>query len=970
MSYPPRNAKRPCELGTSAPTKRHIVDRRTNPCAASISLSTTDRTNRAIHTHIATAEELWKLVAEAAIVASTDKSTCASRTLWLNLDPPLVSKSAAVKAAVQALCLDLLLPPPKQQPQEPPPPTKLSTRLTEWVSLARDVALGAHALFAQGACGWDEGLHPETHKPLRNDQGELLVPKEAYWPFETYDRTLENPLYAHCFGDSKAQSRRSRVRLVDPEGKPAVKWRAAEVAHRKMLDMEAKYELFRPRDALSGEADDNSGLTTAELGGLFLLTNLSDNWAKRTELFDLGFWTLRVMHFGLERNLGLRINQFSIDTLATLTSASPHSSPQSPPLSEQLLRHSFPDPMRSRCWLENALHCIVALKVYLFLKLRWTAYNDAKGEQVLNEQVLLDRHDIEQSKAHWLPSARPKSAETSPILNAVPVIEVPPLPLPPPAVPVAPPALHAALLQRLCEHGAPVSGREALAMLASERFLLLQRIEALDRMVGMHLEVHRLLEQEQHAQSETAMQKLAALTTAMDAPNLPAPEAARLAAAFEVISESFTLKASADAALEGVRRRVQARGLQLRGADSVWAMHADREAVAKLAAVGVARAADTHTALGPDEEFAALFGAGNTLSVARCDPHEGWCRAEAFALLDRLVHVLASEAALQQRLRSLDVLVPVPLACCPEVALSNLGLPQRSLHKSLRLYAQLHKKQTERGSSLSIMASTCATAMAKAIERAFTTCLAECSDPTESDVEFGDTEEQLKMPDRLYACQRKVASAVVHSFLNVAQLYGGLRIVHDDDLPDEDDQCPPPVIVYNATAAQLSMPNPVAIVERHWPAAQHLLDLAVSIEPWIRDRRRRLPWLLAPDEHLVTLSAEAGLCVHATHRAAALALLDASEDDQRQRYWPAWPPTEADLVTTERLETALKWGRHATLHALRSAAPRQALPPEPYRSVPPARAAGCHAWLHRAHQKCAPVVVVPVVDDVESDTCD
>ena len=333
MSYPPRNAKRPCELGTSAPIKRHIIDRRTNPCAASISLSTTDRTNRAIHTHIATAEELWELVAEAAIVASTDKSTCASRTLWLNLDPPLVSKSAAVKAAVQALCLDLLLPPPQpepqepQEPQEPPPPTKLSARLTEWIALAREVALGTHALFAQGACGWDEGIDPETHKPLQNDQGELLVPKEAYWPFETYDRTLENPLYAHCFGDSKAQSRRSRVRLVDPKGKPAVKWRAAEVAHRKMLDMEAKHELFRPRDALSGEADDNSGLTAAELGGLFLLTNLSDNWAKRTELFDLGFWTLRVVHFGLERNLGLRINQFSIDTLATLTSASPHASP-------------------------------------------------------------------------------------------------------------------------------------------------------------------------------------------------------------------------------------------------------------------------------------------------------------------------------------------------------------------------------------------------------------------------------------------------------------------------------------------------------------------------------------------------------------------------------------------------------------------------------------------------------------------
>ena len=122
----------------------------------------------------------------------------------------------------------------------------------------------------------------------------------------------------------------------------------------------------------------------------------------------------------------------------------------------------------------------------------------------------------------------------------------------------------------------------------------------------------------------------------------------------------------------------------------------------------------------------------------------------------------------------------------------------------------------------------------------------------------------------------------------------------------------------------------------------------------------------------MTLSPNLGLCVHATHRAAALARLEVVEDAQRQRYWPAWPPTAADLVTTERLETALKWGRHATLHALRSAAPRLVLPPEPYRSVPPARAAGYHAWLHRAHQKCAPVAAVPVAEeeDVESDTCE
>ena len=103
MSYPPRNAKRPSELGTSAPAKRQVVDRRADPNAAPTSLSTTDRTNRAIHTCIGTAEELWEVIAQAAQAASDDQSTCACKTLWQHLDPPLAGKSAAVKAAVPAL---------------------------------------------------------------------------------------------------------------------------------------------------------------------------------------------------------------------------------------------------------------------------------------------------------------------------------------------------------------------------------------------------------------------------------------------------------------------------------------------------------------------------------------------------------------------------------------------------------------------------------------------------------------------------------------------------------------------------------------------------------------------------------------------------------------------------------------------------------------------------------------------------
>ncbi len=953
MSYPPHNAKRPCELGTSAPTKRQIVDRRANPLATS--LSTTDRTNRAIHTHVTT-EELWTLISEAAIIASTDKSICASRTLWLHLDPPLATKSAAVKAAVQSLCLDLLLPPQGAQT----PQTKLSTRLLEWISLARDVALGSHALFAQGVNGWDEGLNPETHEPLRDDQGTLLVPMESYWPFEIYDRTLENPLYAHCFGDSEAQSRRSRVRIVDPESKSAAKWRAAEVAHRKMIDLEANHELFRPHDPLS----EDDGLTAAELGGLFLLTNLSDNWAKRAELFDLGFWTLRIIHFGLERNLGLRMNQFSIETLAT--TLTPTSSPQSPPLSEKMLRHSFPDPMRSRCWLENSVHCMVAMKVFIFLKLRWTAYHG--NEKMLNDQVIIDRHDVEQSKAHWLPSARPTSTHASPLgpTHNSEADDLPPLaPLPPQAIAAPLPPLHSILTERLCQHGTPVSGREALAMLASERFLVLKRVEALDRMVGMHLSVRRMLEHERERQAEVAIATLSELSERLEAPGLSKSETNRLTTKFNTISKKFSLETASTSIITGVKRRVQSHGLKLPLSDRVWTTHAQDEVVAKLSAIGIqGPQVDGHTMLGPDEEFGTLFGVmgtAGTLSTNRCHPNDGYARIEALVLIERLCDIVASEAAIQNRLRSLSSLVAIPLACHPDVSLSNiqLGLPQRLVHPSFRIYAQLQKKQQECSISIKSMSNACAAAMAKAIECAFATCLTECSEDAESDEEDDvPCSSQLKMPERLYVSQRKVASDVVHRFLNIAYVFNGLRVVHDDDLPDDDEtdnghEPFPPILVYNASSGQLSMPDPRAIVERHWTAARHMLDLAVTIELWTRDRRRRLGTLLRPEEHLITISAEEGVCVHQDRRAAVCARLD--EDDHTVLYWPAWPPTESDLITSERVETVIKWGRHAALHALKSDVPKQTLPPEPYRyaSHGVSRALGDHFWLHRVHARLA-----------------
>ena len=53
-------------------------------------------------------------------------------------------------------------------------------------------------------------------------------------------------------------------------------------------------------------------LEPAHIGGLFLLTHVADNYAKRTELFNSDFWTLRAIHFGMERATNLRLQNFSL----------------------------------------------------------------------------------------------------------------------------------------------------------------------------------------------------------------------------------------------------------------------------------------------------------------------------------------------------------------------------------------------------------------------------------------------------------------------------------------------------------------------------------------------------------------------------------------------------------------------------------------------------------------------------------
>ena len=974
MSYPPRGSKRPRDLGASPPAKVVFIDRRREAPTDAVALSALlrDRANHALHVEARSCDELRAALAGAARAASANRTLCAQQHLWAHLDPTLASKSAAVKATVQARCLrrlgddGRLFDPPRRA----------------WLADAHAVAEGMHALFEAGMLGWDVGLDPETHDPLLDPAtGRPTHPRDAWFPFERYDRTAVDARYAGCFGDAETQRMRSRV-AFDQCGDGVTeahreRWRRAERAHRRMLDAEAQGGLF----------DDPEG--AAELGGLFLLTNTPDNWAKRPELFDPDFWLLRAVHFGLERNLGLRINRFSLDGGGAG--------------GRLALRQSSPDPLRSYCWLDNALHTIVALKVVVFLRLRWHAYDRAEGlprtsEAALAELVLADRHDVEQSKNHWLPPGRQSGGGGSSSSGGGSPSASPsgPQPLPAPALDSESlvERLVQWLLARRRERGCgPL--REVLGTMATERFRLLQRIEELDRLVGLHLAHKRaMVEATRRIESAAAEQMDALVAERGDCERRDG--AARERQAIDDRIEELTRRCQLGAIEEEARERVRLsaanEGLWLRASDRVWADGAAHPVVRRLVEVGAApRRADECVRFRRRVEWQDHFGGGGSCrSAAVCDPAaRGYARLEALALCQRLLGLLRSEA--EFRASALDALVPLPLECRHDIALGHadaepLAVPNSTPPQHAVRYAMGLRGEAERRQLMVGLERACCRSMGRALRRCFWTCIDAVSEgagsDSDSEPEDADADGRhpaaatatatataaaaLRMPDRIFAGQRAVACDILHRMLNIAEAHNGLATLRDED-PDNDPSAEPPILVYHPEARRLRMPDPEAVVACHWEAARHLLELAERAEPWVRDRRRRIDRadgvLLDVEERWVTLSATEGLVVHgAARRAAAAARLAEAEPELATRYWPSWPPREHELCTAARVRTALRWGRHAAVAALgsgeRALAAGEAIPPEPYANLPRGVAAaagrphalGEHAWLHRAHE--------------------
>ena len=172
MSYPPKGAKRPADLGAPPAAKVLYIDRRDAGGGGAAVCA-----HHALHSRVDDPATLLALLARAAEAASgataeLERLERAARRalpadaqrqlgrrarvlddhhhdrahdhLWAALDPPLASKSAAVRSAAQAASLETLcFPPSEGEAEGEAARARFGAPLREWLGLAERVARGA-----------------------------------------------------------------------------------------------------------------------------------------------------------------------------------------------------------------------------------------------------------------------------------------------------------------------------------------------------------------------------------------------------------------------------------------------------------------------------------------------------------------------------------------------------------------------------------------------------------------------------------------------------------------------------------------------------------------------------------------------------------------------------------------------------------------------------------------------------------
>lgn len=762
MGYPPPNARTPQELG-AAPTAKVVY----------FDFSDSAGSGNDCGHHVLLrggARALWDALVATAHDAQAAAAKAASEQgpqdvpptahLWKYLDPSLTQKTAPFKAAVQAHYVNSLIDTAGATSEE----------LQDWLLRARDVGKSMHQLFLHGVKGWSSNIHTAT-------QADAEGLRTEWWPFEDYDPTAVDARYAGCFGEHCVRTR-TRIRFSDDQ-ELCQQWKHAAECTRAMLDMESL--------AGTGLAlDPFVNLEPAQIGGLFLLTHVADNYAKRTELFNSDFWMLRAIHFGMERATNLRLQSFSLSKIT-----------------QQQQQH-VSNPARAYCRVEAALHTLVAMKVVVFLKMRLYAFDRLQGKELtpdaaLQKLVRVDRHDIEQCKRGFrtlssdvsAPHARPeqpsaKKQRRLPVVkNAEEVLDV--------------------LVAKVQAMQDPLSKRyrnvsEVLKEAEDAQQVYLQRLLALERVVCAYEAKERAVLQHMDQLRKTEILKLSQMSYNQVAPYL----------------SKFKMNHVREHAVKLVKTQaLKKQTLQLSIATDGVLATIGKKVVEDQPTTGV----DV-----PDEkEWVRLFGPTTALgngglygTEARGARENGLAWQEAVSVAERYLEVHEFCRGQRQRLFAHNTsahqvaLPPFAIAkecLLPEEVVANPEFVNTKLDTSVEAYRKLVRANEKTKHRHDAFVAEAEGAFAHAMR----TCLLRAAELAQDNKEKGDS----SLPASRSA---RIAQDILEQFAKVAKAES--------------------IFSENVDEAFVTLQDTSTLARKNWAAAKRLLTISIAAEPFLRDPRR------------------------------------------------------------------------------------------------------------------------------------
>ena len=837
-----------------------------------------------------TTEELASMNSRSRVVRETER---AQHHLWELLDPGLTDKSAAVKTRVQKWYFHNLF-------YSDTPLIRPKDELKEWIPLAVVVAKGMSSLFAHGVKGWDNGLVRSGSQWFvqKGDGGDPVVPLDSWQPFVNYDRTVANPSYAGCFSE-ETQRMRSGICIENANDETKTSWREAQEAHWRMLKLEASIALFDSTNAARLE----DGMDANFLGGLFLLTALADNWPKRTELFADAFWLLRIWHFALERNTGMKMTPFSTDAISNGL--------------QNNKRQTRPDPLRSYCWLDNALQVMVSLKVLMFYRVRHHAYDrhfdrPKVEESELRKRFRVDRHDVEQSKNHWLPSTSlASSKETSPVLG-----------------PSESSSTECMSPLRLDERQQAACGSPLVRDCIGSGKSRATRLDALAETLSKN-----------HKATSQPLMPIAYVRMRIDSAQKAYDQHIRALRMCTATFKHFwiTVRSIQEEMIDNARATYR----QLLHSDEQGNAHKLEKILAQfqISPLCAAKAklkksmveegmlmfrGTSHPPLSvkSDSEWESLFGNQGACHAESCTPKTGLADREADSHQKRL-DALTHHKQLLNDLAS-EVGLPIEATALYTPSDSELGLEHpipKMKCPSIQIY-EAHAERIHRNALVfERLVDVAQKNMVRVVKQSLMECMIHASHHPNA------SSHKLTIPFQR-ECDSVICD-VLHRLLALSRKHDMLRIVqtHNPSREVFASQC---MAEWDSQSGVLTLGEPCDYMHTHWMAFAEILDICVRVEPLLRDQKSASIESLLPNARRI--------CIHESGRL----MEDLStthgrpSEDLSKRYGLEWPPAHVtdELATIPRMKTLLTWAWTLTIERFGNTATTHSSTQQPTNPTP------------------------------------